>query len=160
MRSNLPIKDLSFWFDLWIKFERSGKCFTFLLVVHLIIPQAFIINNLFLFHNVGFKYFGHHLLRISNLWLFNLFKSFSISFDLHFEIMYKSGEFLNSPVVDINIFALIFNSSHIIHERLRVDSSFEDLISKENLFTLFSVWLTLHYGYVVFFCLFDIKSNN
>lgn len=130
MRSYFPIADLHFWFDLRIKFERSGKGFTFLLIVHLIIPKSFIIIDFFLSNYVGFKYFGHHYLGVFDLRLFNLFKSLCVSFDLQFEITNKLFKFLDGPVIDIDVFALTFNRSHVIHEAIRVDSSFKYFVSE------------------------------
>ena len=156
MRSYLPVKNLSFWFNFEIKFELSGQSFTLLLVVHFIIPKSFIIVNFFLFQNVGLENFGDHFLWISHLWFFNFLKSLSICFDLHFEIMHKSSKLLDSPVININIFALIFYCSHVIHEGLWVDTSFKDLISKENLFAFFRMWLALHYDSLIFFVWYKI----
>lgn len=161
MWSYFPIKNVCFRFDLRVKFERFRDGFTFLLVMHLVIPETFIVLNFFFFGdvNVRFEYFRHDLLGISDLWLFDLLKSLSVSFDLHFEVMYELSEFLYGPIIDIDSFTLIFYCSHVIHECLWVNSSFKNLISKEDLLFLFSLWLLLHHDCVLILC-FDIKSNN
>lgn len=69
--------------------------------------------------------------------LFNFLEGFGIGFNLLFEVMYKLFELLNGPVIDIDVLALIFNSAHVVHETLGINSSLENLISKEDLFTFF-----------------------
>lgn len=157
MWSYFPIKNVCFRFDLRVKFERFGDDFTFLLVVHLVIPETFIVLNFFFFGdvNVRFEYFGHDLLGISDLWLFDLLKSLRVSLDLHFEVMYELSEFLYGPVIDIDFFTLIFNRSHVIHKCLWVNSFINNLISKEDLFFLLSLRLPLHNDCVILLC-FDI----
>lgn len=150
MRSYFPVKNLSFRFNFRIKFERSRQSFTFLLVVHFVIPKSFIVINFLLFHNVWLENFRDHLLRISHLWFFNFFKSLGVCFYLHFKIMNKSSKLIDSPVINVNIFALIFNSSHVIHEGLWIDSSFKDFISKKDLFAFFCMRLALHYDSLIF----------
>lgn len=48
-------------------------------------------------------------------------------------------EFVNCPIVKIDIFSLVFNGTHVIHEAFRVEPSFEDFVSEEDLFGFFVV---------------------
>ncbi len=60
--------------------------------------------------------------------------------------MDKFFQLLNGPIIEIDVFGLIFYGSHKIHETLGVKSSFEDFVSEEDLFFVFWYLVVLHVG--------------
>ena len=64
---------------------------------------------------------------------------------------------LNSPILKIDVFAFIFNGSHVVHEPIGIEPTFKNLISEEDLFALLGHFAVLHESML---CKFEIKSEK
>ncbi len=53
---------------------------------------------------------------------------------------------VDGPIIEIDVFGLIFDGSHEVHETLGIESSFKDLVSEKNLFIVLGYLLGLHDG--------------
>jgi hypothetical protein len=53
---------------------------------------------------------------------------------------------VDGPIIEIDVFGLIFDGSHEVHETLGIESSFKDLVPEKNLFIVLGYLLGLHDG--------------
>ncbi len=69
-----------------------------------------------------------------------------IGLDLFFKILDKFFKLVDGPMIEIDVFGLIFDGSHEVHETFGIESSFKDLVSEKNLFIVLGYLLGLHDG--------------
>ncbi len=134
MSPHLPICDVCYWLYFGIEIELQWNLFTLLFVCELIIVKGFVIIDLLFFEEAGLEDFGHDLLGFSDAGLVNLFEGCFISLDLFFKIVDEFFELVDGPIIEIDVFGLIFDGAHEVHETFGIEPSFEDFVSEENLF--------------------------
>ena len=147
---------MSYGLDLGIEVELFRDLFTLLLVAKFIVIKPFVVIYFLFLEQAWLQYFWHHLLGLSHSGFIDLFESLLVGFDLLLEVVDKFFQLLNGPIIEIDVFGLIFYGSHKVHETLGVESSFEDLVSEEDLFLVFWYLVVLHVGLRGF----EIKSEK